>query len=300
MKKVLSLFLLILTFKCNCYASEATFSPAQNKQIQVYSEKNKFGLEEKNGNKITPANYKKLIILGKNSYLCQKGNRFGIIDKEGKFLVPARFRHAERIFGQYAKLGNDGDYGLYNQFGEIIIKPEYSSIEPLFGKMYVTCKNYQYGIVSFDGQTILANRFDDIYMPNPSELRINYQGKWYELERVDKEAITLPVDLISSKNKQDEYTLTDLVENTGIISGYSVVSFTDYLLKIFSSISPAYEETIDELMFSQGAESVNIIIKASWLPRFPFTYAKMYYRNLKAPNSGPLSNIRTDLKRQIK
>ena len=72
------------------------------------------------------------------------------------------------------------------------------------------------------------------------------------------------------------------------------------MLKIFATISPAYEETIDDLMLSQGAETVSIFIKLSWIPKFPFVYAKKYYNNLIAPNKGPLANVRNELKEQLK
>ncbi len=100
--------------------------------------------------------------------------------------------------------------------------------------------------------------------------------------------------------KDEEFKVTHLVANTGLFSGYYALTASDYALKILSSISPAYEQTIDELMFSQGADGVFSIVKFSWLPKFPFTYAKKYYQNLVAPNNGPLSNVRSNIKRQIK
>ena len=84
------------------------------------------------------------------------------------------------------------------------------------------------------------------------------------------------------------------------MTGYSVLTFSDYLIKIFSSISPAHEDTIDELMLSQGAETVSIFVKLSWLPKYPITYVKKYYQNVRNPNNGPLSNVRRELKNQIK
>ena len=74
---------------------------------------------------------------------------------------------------------------------------------------------------------------------------------------------------------------------------------TNYLLKIISSISPAYEQTIDELMFSQGADAANIIMKFTWLPKFPIVYAKKYYQNLAAPNNGPLGGVKNNLRRHL-
>ena len=52
-------------------------------------------------------------------------------------------------------------------------------------------------------------------------------------------------------------------------------------------------------MFSQGAETVNILIKFTWLPKYPFTFAKKYYNNLRTPNNGPLSNVKYGLKQKM-
>ena len=75
---------------------------------------------------------------------------------------------------------------------------------------------------------------------------------------------------------------------------------TEYIIKIFSSISPAYEETIDELMLSHGTDTITIFMKFSWLPKFPVTYIQKYYNILTAPNNGPLSDVRTNVKKQLK
>ena len=90
-----------------------------------------------------------------------------------------------------------------------------------------------------------------------------------------------------------------MITNPVAASGYSVLTATDYFIKIFSSISPAYEDTIDDLMLSQGAETVNIFMKMSWLPKFPVTYIKKYINNLRSPNNGPLSEQRNKLKREM-
>ena len=69
---------------------------------------------------------------------------------------------------------------------------------------------------------------------------------------------------------------------------------------MFSSISPAHEDTVDELMLSQGADTMNIFMKLTWLPKYPFVYVRKYYENVRNPNNGPLTDIRDELKQQIK
>jgi hypothetical protein len=272
--------------------------PQSQSVVDVYSSKNRFGLVC--GEKyITKPIYKKLIRLGESSWIVQYKTKYGVIDSNGDYLILPKYRNVERFFGKYVKLGNDNNYGLYDEFGRTIIQPEYSSIDPMFGNMFLTCKNYKYGIVDINGNTILQNEFDDIYMPKPNVLMIQYQGSWCEIEKISESEITLPKD-IEDVSDDTDLKITQIVKNTGAVSGYSVLTFTDYVLKVFTSISPAYEQTIDELMFSQGAETVNILIKFTWLPKFPLVYAKHFYRNLRNPSTGLLRNQIKFFQKRIK
>ena len=302
MKRILVVLSLILLLSNTALAKteEITVSPVKNSEVEVFSEDNKFGIKDKNGNILVPAQYKKLVRVGDTSWITLKGSRYGLMDNSGQFLVKPKYRHVERVLLKYVKFGNDNDYGLYDETGKAIIQPEFSSIEPLFGQMFLTCKKYKYGVYDITGKKLLPNNYDDIYMPDPNSMRIQYQGDWFEIARADENDITLPEDTERATINDKDITITYLVSNTGAISGYSALTVTDYILKLLSSLSPAYEQTIDELMFSQGAEGISIFVKLGWIPKFPFVYAKKYYQNYRNPNSGPLSGIREDLKKQIK
>ena len=267
--------------------------------VRVYQEKNKFGIKKSDGTIITKAIYKKMIRLGDKSWIVQYKTKFGLIDYEGNYIIFPKYRNVQRIANRYVKFGNDNDYGLYDEYGFTIIQPEYSSIDLLYGKMFLTRKHFRYGIVDMDGNTILENEFDDIYMPKPNVMMVQYQGKWSKIETLSENEITLPYDMDKVDENKD-FKVTNLVVNTGVGAGYSVVTLTDYLLKLISSISPAYEATIDELMYSQGADTITILMKLSWLPKFPIVYAKQYYRQLRSPNSGPLAGTRSTLKEQLR
>ena len=267
-------------------------------ELTVYSEDEKFGIKDKGGNIIVPAEYKKLIRVGTSSWIVQKKNKFGLIDNSGKILVKPKYRHVERVFGKFVKLGNENDYALYDEKGEIILAHRYSKIDILFGGMFLTCRNFKYGVTDSKGNVILENMFDDIYMPKPNIMRIQYNGELYEIEHLASEALELPEDITTVKTNK-EFKVTNIIADTGVISGYSVLTATDYFIKLFSSISPAHEETIDELMFSQGAETVSIFIKLSWLPKYPYTYVKKYINNIRTPNNGPLVDVRNELKQKI-
>ena len=301
-KLVLTLFLVLLFSSQNTFAQTQEPLKAQltMQDVVVFSnDKNTlFGLKDKSGNIIVDAQYKKLIRLGTSSWIINKKNKYGIMDSSGNILVEPKFRHVDRMMLKYVKLGNENDYGVYDEKGEIILPNEYMTINMLFGGMFLIKKNYKYGVADRNGNIILKPIFDEIYMPKPNIMRIEYNGQWYEIEQIAGGEIELPEDVKNIKENKN-FKVTEFVKDPLTASGYSAVTFTDYFLKIFSSISPSHEETIDELMLSQGADTVNIFIKCTWLPKYPFTFAKKYYHNIRTPNNGPLSNVKSDLKKKL-
>lgn len=264
----------------------------------VFSEDGKFGLKNEQGETIVDAKYKKLIRLGESSWIMQSGSKFGIIDDSGTVLVDAKYSKADRILGKFAKFAKGDKFGIYDEKGFVILPVEYSSIDLLFGGMFLTCKNYKYGVTDFNGQPILDNIFDDIYMPKRNKMVIVYNGQQFEIESSKDGELTLPLDIVANRDDVD-FTITELIQKPAATTGYYSVTATNYLLKVISSISPAYEQTIDELMFSQGADAANIIMKFTWLPKFPIVYAKKYYQNLVAPNNGPLGGVKNNLRRHL-
>lgn len=302
-KAFVILFLLIISTCSNVLAnpSEPLKSTISMDDEVVFSNDKKnvlFGLKDKSGNIIVDAQYKKLIRVGNSAWIINKKNKYGMIDCAGNILVEPKFRHVDRMLGKYVKLGNENNYGVYNEFGEAIIPNEYMSVDLLFGGMFLIKKNYKYGVTDRNGKLILNTVFDDIYMPKPNIMRIQYNGQWYEIEQIVSGEFQLPDDVKNIKENSD-FRVTKFVTDPITASGYSAVTFTDYILKIFSSISPSHEETIDELMFSQGADTVNIFIKCSWLQKYPFTFAKKYYHNIRTPNNGPLNNVKNELKQKM-
>ena len=291
---------LLLTNNMNI-AQEIAQTKISGRDLTTFSQNERWGFKDKNGNIIVEPIYKNLIRLGDSSWIVQnKRNKFGLIDNCGNVIVPIKYNHADRLVTKFAKFGNTYDYGVYDEYGNTIVEPKFSKIDILYGKMFLTYKNYKYGIVGFDGKTILENEFEDIYMPKPNVMRIKYQGRWIELEQVNADTLTLPADAKHNLATKEDLDLRNIVVNTGVVSGYSVLTFSDYVIKLFSSISPAHEDTVDELMLSQGADTMNIFMKLTWLPKYPFVYVRKYYENVRNPNNGPLTDIRDELKQQIK
>lgn len=302
MKKFLLFLGLIIICQGSVFALTEAGSVSENVEnklpVKVFKNDKYFGLQDTAGNIIAEPKYKKMITLGDYSYIVQKGSKFGLIDKEGNILIPIKYTHVERVLGKYLKIGRGNKYALYDEYGKEILPREYTSIDLLFGGMFLTCKNFKYGISDMNGKTILENKFDDIYMPEPNIMRISYEGQWYEIEQIRGETFTLPQDIKDIKGNTN-FKISELITNPATATGYSVVTFTDYFLKLFSSISPAHEKTIDELMFSQGAETVSILLKLTWLPKYPFSYARNYFNTVRTPNNGPLSEVKYELKRQL-
>lgn len=295
MKKSLLTLLLII---CLCPLAFSNEQPANNtlQKATVYQVKNKFGL--KSGDTIlTEANYTKVIKLGENAWIVQYKNKYGVMNHKGEIIVPIKYRWADRIGSNLVKLGNDNDYGVYNDLGEVIILPDYSLIERISKDFFLTCQNYKYGLVDMSGNIVLENMFDSIFIPDEKTLVLQYQGEWFKLDILKKEDIGFEI-----KKSQDDgaNSIGEVMVKTGAISGYSVLTFTDYVLKLFSSLSPAYEATIDELMFAKGGDAVPVIMKFTWLPKMPFTYVKNYYKQIRKKESDVLSQPRYYLKRKYK
>lgn len=281
--------LMMLIFVNSCFAAD---------DLKIFGEDGKFGLKNSQDEVIIKPIYTKMILLGNSSYIVQKRGKFGLIDGDGNVLVPVKYYIAERILGKYLKIGNVNKYGLYDENGQQILPHEYSSIDLLFGEMFLTCKNYKYGVIRYSGEVVLENKFDDIYMPKPNVIMINNDGTWYEIEQKTGETLVLPENVRDIKGDEN-FSITEWVTKPATAAGYSVVTGTDYMLKLLSSISPAHEKTIDELMLSKGADTVTIFMKLGWIPKYPFVYGKNYYHTLRTPNNGPLSNVKYELKRKL-
>ena len=266
----------------------------------VFGENSKFGLKDKQGNIITKAEYKKLVRLGETAWIMQDGTKFGVLSDDGKIIIKPKYNQAERVLGKFVKFRKGDKYGIFDEMGFEILPVEYSSIDLLYGGMFVTSKNYQYGITDLNGQIILDNIFDDIYMPDFNTLVIVYNNQVLEIKREGSNTVNVPFNIQSIHEDISTIKFSDITSSPLASTGYYSVTFTDYILKLLSSISPAYEQTIDELMFSQGADTVSVLVKCSWIPMFPFVYAKKYYKNVVAPFNGPLSKTKRSLRRKIK
>ena len=271
-----------------------------NAEVSVFSQGKHFGLKNSEETVIAPAKYRKLIRVADTSWIAQKGSKFGLMNNDGEFIIEPHFNSAERLIGHFVKFGNGRNYGLYDKEGKILVPQEFSSIDLLYGRMFLVGKNYKYGLIGFDGRVILEPVVDDIYMPKPNVMKIAYGGKWYEIEQITSHTLELPEDIRTIREDTENFKITEIISNPVPSAGYGVVSAGDYFIKVFSSISPAYEATIDELVLNHGADVATILVKSTWLAKFPFTYAKNYYNAVKAPNNGPLSDIKATLREKIK
>lgn len=285
MKRVFLLILLFIFLQIRALADNT-----------VFSENGKFGLKDQNGNITVKAEYKKLIRLGDNSWIVQDGSKYGIIDDNGRTLVSAKYNRAERVLGKYAKFAKGDKYGIFDDSGFEILPVEYSSIDLIPGRMFLTCKNFKYGLTDFNGQMVLDNVFDDIYTVNREKIVFVYQGQVFDYKIDLSDDNDSFLNIKSDMETVDEYS-SDFTDNPISATGYYGVTVSDYILKLISSISPAYEQSIDELMLSQGADTVNIFMKFSWIPKFPFVYVKQYYKNLINPANGPLGKVKSSLKK---
>ena len=125
-------------------------------------------------------------------------------------------------------------------------------------------------MTDFEGKILLKPEFDDIYMPKPTAMRIKYNGEWYEIERMKPGEIELPEETKKVIIDNKEFKVTHLAANAGVLSGYTAVTAADYALKIFSSISPAYEQTGRRNRFythkTRVAAKISVYLRKKILP----------------------------------
>lgn len=281
-------------------ANEPIFVTSEQapQQVKVFCENNRFGLKDNNDTIIVPAEYQKMIMVGKNGWIIQKKNKFGLINSNGTILLEPKYRHVDRLLGRFVKIGNDNDFGIYDEYGKEVIPPIYNSIDLLYGRMFLTYRNFRYGVSDFQGNVLIPNICDDIYMPTKDLMKVKYLGSWYEISDVSAEKLAMP-ETITEFQKVSNSKVTDIVADTGAISGYSLLTFSDYFIKVFSSVSPAHEEAIDDLILLHGVDTIDILKKFSWVPKYPVTFAKKYYVHVRNPFNGPLSDIRYGIKKRF-
>lgn len=297
MKKLLIALIFLIISQTYCFGETLT-----NDNVKIFTSDNKYyGLKDNNDNIIVENKYKKLIRLGKNGWIIQnKRNKYGLADSQGNILIKPEFSHAERYSKQFVKLGNSRDYGLYDEFGNAVIPPVYKAIMPLFGQKFLTYKHNKYGIYSATGEKLLDNVCDFIYMQNLSTITLKYNNEWITLtddsENLNIKTFQNEINLSKNNPQKD----TSLYVKTGVETGCSILTATDYTFKAFSSISNAYEDTIDELMFSQGIDTVSIFLQMSWIPKFPIVYVKNYINNITEPSNGKIEDMKSNLKEKLK
>ena len=107
----------------------------------------------------------------------------------------------------------------------------YNSIDLLNGNMFLTYRNFRYGVSDLKGNILIANICDDIYMPSKDVMKIKYLGTWYEVDNVSVEKLAMP-ETIQNLRKNNEFKVTDIVADTGAISGYSILTASDYMIKV--------------------------------------------------------------------
>ncbi len=125
MKKLLIIAgILLLTGSSSLAIDDAV--KLSGKDLITFSQNEKWGIKDKNGNIIIDPIYLKMIRLGDSSWIVQnKKRKFGLIDNKGNILVPIKYNHADRVVSKFAKFGNNNDYGIYDENGKIIVKNRY-------------------------------------------------------------------------------------------------------------------------------------------------------------------------------
>jgi len=186
MKKKLIIFLLIILLiiavifiieKINDSKINYEISKVNIYNFFEYYEDKKYGVIDKDGNIIIPANYNKIIIPNpeRDVFICYNSdgniqvfnsNKQEIFTEFNK-VEPIKLKNVASILcyeKSVLKYEKDGLYGLIDFNGKTITKNIYNSIENLQsteGKFLVS-KNSKYGVINIKGKTLVKTDYDSI------------------------------------------------------------------------------------------------------------------------------------------
>jgi hypothetical protein len=96
----------------------------------------------------------------------QKNNLFGLMNKIGQILIPAQFDRIEALSQGLYRVSKNAQVGLYLQSGLELISPRFDLLEYLNPQFLKFRKNRRWGIVSVNGEMIIEPKFLEIEAVN--------------------------------------------------------------------------------------------------------------------------------------
>jgi len=185
MKKIITFVIIILVIiavlfgikKINNSKIDYDIVKVNSFDFFAYYENNQYGILDRSGNTIIPANYKKVLIPNpeKDIFVCYDENEnTKIFNSQGNELFadydkvePIKLKNVASILcyeKSVLKYEQDGKYGLIDFEGKKITKNIYNSIENLQsteGKLLVS-KDDKYGVINIKGTTLVEAYYDSI------------------------------------------------------------------------------------------------------------------------------------------
>lgn len=127
----------------------------------VFEEKNKYGYEDENGNKIIPAKFDDAEEF-KNGYaIVRIKMKKGMIDKKGEYILEPVYDYIDDVRDGLLKVEKDNKYGFVNTEGKIVIPPVYLDAgEFSEGLVWVEKDDVLVGFIDKNNKTVIDFVFD--------------------------------------------------------------------------------------------------------------------------------------------
>ena len=203
-----------------------------------YKDNDKYGVMNRNGNKIIEAKYEKIEIPNpeKDIFICyesqEKSNVLNeknevLFDKYNK-VEPIKLKNITSILcyeKSILKYENDGKYGLIDFNGKEVAKNEYDEIENLLGTegKFTVKKDGKIGIINLNGTTIVKPEYNKIETDNYYNEETKYEKSGYIVSNITNEGYrhgykNYKGDTILNTEYNDIIRITDLDEEYLIAS----------------------------------------------------------------------------------
>lgn len=149
----------------------------------------------------------------------KEGEKYGVIDKNGRWLLPAEYDEIKREYS-YFLLTRDGKKGLLAKDSTFLIPTQYQDIKYYsYEKFIKVKKDEKWGVINSQNKIVIPLQYERIENLGQNLIKI-YDGKYWKLINYDGEEINgqeySSVNFLSNMNNRDLIFVSQLYRS-GII-----------------------------------------------------------------------------------
>lgn len=165
---------------------DITDADAENWGIMAVLIHNKWGLLDKEGQLVIPADFDKIIDLANEFAVVQKGELKGIYYDNGKEFKIPQYQDVRYLQSIGMAVQENNKWGLLNTKGEMTIPYKYDRIYSLTEDYLVVEQNKKVGIADKTGKIILNIAYESIRTYTIDFFQVQQNGKWFWVDKTGK------------------------------------------------------------------------------------------------------------------